>query len=57
MKRKLKISRMFITLILLTFALWAAASFIDVNMHNDIFMENYGEFANWNLFSIFKNNS
>lgn len=57
MKRKLKIGRMSITLILFMFTLWAAASFIDVNMHNDIFMENYGEFANWNLFSIFKNNS
>ena len=54
MKRKLKICRMFIVLILFIFALWAAASFIDVNMHNDIFMENYGEFANWNLFTIFQ---
>ena len=54
MKRKLKIGRISIVLILFIFALWAAASFIDVNMHNDIFMENYGEFANWNLFTIFQ---
>ena len=54
MKRKLKIVRMSITLILFMFTLWAAASFIDVNMHNDIFMENYREFANWNLFTIFQ---
>lgn len=53
MKRKLKISRLVITLILFTFALWTAASFVDVNMHNDVFMENYGNFANWNLFTIF----
>ena len=54
MKRKLKIGRISIVLILFIFALWAAASFIDVNMHNDIFMENYGEFANWNLFTSFQ---
>ena len=53
MKRKLKIGRMFIALILSMFTLWAAASFVDVNMHNDVFMENYGNFADWNLFTIF----
>lgn len=32
------------------FAMWLVASFIDINMHNDPFAEDYKEYQEWNAF-------
>ena len=32
---------------------WIVASVVDVNIHNDICNNGYGDFAWWNLFEIF----
>lgn len=32
---------------------WVIASFIDVNLHNDITKENCGQVSSWNLFNLF----
>lgn len=32
--------------------LWIVASVVDVNIHNDICNNGYGDFAWWNLFEI-----
>ena len=40
-------------LIVILFMVWLVASFVDVNIHNDICNPNYGDFANWNLFKLF----
>ena len=43
------------TIISVMFMLWFVASFIDVNLYNTPFTDNYGQFANWNLFAILFN--
>ena len=53
MKRKLSISRVILAMVFIVFAfiaLWFFASVIDINLHNDPFTENFGEYAYWNLF-------
>lgn len=35
------------------FMIWVGVSFIDVNIHNDITSNNYGQYADWNFFEIF----
>jgi hypothetical protein len=35
------------------FIVWIVASFIDVNAHNDVFAEDYGNYASWNVFELF----
>lgn len=32
------------------FTLWIVVSFIDINMHNDPFAEDYKEYQEWNAF-------
>ena len=32
--------------------IWLVASFVDVNMHNGIFSDNYQQYASWNLFAM-----
>nr|DAI82486.1 MAG TPA: hypothetical protein [Caudoviricetes sp.] len=39
-------------LICIAFAVWLVASFIDVNIHNDICNTNYGDFSQWNFFRL-----
>lgn len=53
-KRKLKISRIctaVFMIICLFAAIWFTASFIDTNLHNQPFKENYQDYADWNIFS------
>jgi len=33
--------------------IWVGVSFIDVNIHNDIASDSYGQYADWNFFEIF----
>lgn len=33
--------------------IWIAVSFIDVNMHNDVFADDYKNYASWNFFEVF----
>lgn len=33
--------------------IWLIASFIDVNAHNDVFAEDFGNYASWNVFELF----
>lgn len=33
--------------------IWVGVSFIDVNIHNDITSDSYGQYADWNFFEIF----
>lgn len=39
-------------LLIILIVVWIVASFVDVNIHNDICNSNYGEFAKWNLFTL-----
>lgn len=39
-------------LICIAFAVWFVASFVDVNIHNDICNTNYGDFSPWNIFKL-----
>ena len=39
-------------LLMILLVVWIVASFVDVNIHNDICNSNYGEFAKLNLFTL-----
>lgn len=54
-KKHINWKNVFSTLITLACVLvlvWFVASFIDVNLHNNYFSKNYGDFASWNIFTI-----
>ena len=49
--KKIKWSNVLL-LISVLFAVYMIASFVDVNIHNDICNPNYGDFAEWNFFRL-----
>lgn len=53
MKRKLNVKNCFVALLYVAsviFGLWIFASWVDVNAHNDYFVSDYKDFADWNFF-------
>lgn len=46
-----KVGNVFCVLSVL-FVVWVAASWIDINQHNNVFDDDYKDYASWNLFEI-----
>lgn len=56
MKRKLNVKNCVLSLIYalsIGAGIWFFASWIDVNAHNNYFENDYGDFAKWNVFTMF----